>query len=143
MTINGLFSLFPKGPEPSPDDHQLAKTRYILGRILQQQFNDYEKARKSLKDLKQLEERKEQIFKYPEDIPEIAALFDHLDAEQMPRKFRKILTKNPLGFENAKIIDFTSFEQLPSYRDVVLWARMKKGQKVCNKVCNKFLIIII
>lgn len=41
ITINGLFSLFSKGPEPLPDDHQLAKTRYILGRILQQQLNDY------------------------------------------------------------------------------------------------------
>lgn len=140
ITINGFFSLLPKGPEPSPDDHQLAKTRYILGRILQQQLNDYEKAEQSLNDPKQLKERKEQIFKYPEDIPEIAALFDHLNGEQMPRKFRKILTKNPLGFENTKINDFNSFERLPSYRDVPLWGPKKKGHKVC-KLHNVIIII--
>lgn len=115
----------PKGPEPSSDDHRLAKTRYILGRILQQRAKDYEEAKKTITDREKLKERLKEIFQYPEKIPEVAALLEHLSTDQMPRKFRETKT-NSLGFKNESIVDYASFEKLEVYNDALFLGNSKR-----------------
>lgn len=97
---------------------------------MQRQREEYEKATKDIQNPIKLKKRKQEIFQYPEDIPDIAALFTHLNKEQMPRKFRKIALTNPEGFGNTKIVKEAAFEKLERYSEFAFSEATKRGQKV-------------
>lgn len=77
-----------------------------------------------------MNERAKEIFLFPENIPEVEALFDHLSTDQLPRKFRET-SSNRDGF--TKIVNAASFENLDKYCNVAAWKR-KKGHRVINLI---------
>lgn len=99
---------------------------------MQRQKDEYETATKNIQNPIKLKKRKQEIFQYPEDIPEIAALFAHLNKDEMPRNFRKIASTNPEGFGNTRIVNEAAFEKLEPYSGFAFFEAIKRGQKVAT-----------
>lgn len=126
-------SLFPKSQKPPSD---LAKTRFIIGNTFKRQLEEYKEAKRTISDEITLKKKLAEIFPFPENIPEIAALFSHLSTESRPRKFRSN-GRNKLGFGNIEIDNPAAFENLDYYSDFVFRPPAKRGKKVVNRICYK------